>query len=202
MNILFLGDSITDCEHCFTADNLGNGFVKKLSLFPGITATNGGTDGFTFPRILQKWQKMYAQNQYDVVVITGGINETGILADIGLPCREADLLLERSMHALALLLDELSRQGTKRILLIEPFLFPFPGYRSLWIPVLKTVRRNMKKTVSAFDPDTVRLLSVQEKLDTLAGQIGCPAVTTDGIHLTDAGHDCLAGLLANCLAAF
>ena len=26
-----LGDSITDCDHCFTADFLGNGYVQMLS---------------------------------------------------------------------------------------------------------------------------------------------------------------------------
>ena len=26
-----LGDSITDCEHCFSRDFLGNGYVKMLS---------------------------------------------------------------------------------------------------------------------------------------------------------------------------
>ena len=26
-----LGDSITDCDHCFSRDSLGNGYVKILS---------------------------------------------------------------------------------------------------------------------------------------------------------------------------
>lgn len=29
--ILFLGDSITDCDHCFTGDNLGTGYVKYMA---------------------------------------------------------------------------------------------------------------------------------------------------------------------------
>lgn len=29
--ILFLGDSITDCDHCFTKDNLGTGYVKYMA---------------------------------------------------------------------------------------------------------------------------------------------------------------------------
>ena len=44
MNILFLGDSITDCAHNFTPDNLGGGYVKLIaSRHPEITAVNGGT---------------------------------------------------------------------------------------------------------------------------------------------------------------
>lgn len=63
MNLLFLGDGITDCDHCFTADNLGLGYVKKISLLPGVIAANGGTDGFIFPRVLQKWEQMYSQKK-------------------------------------------------------------------------------------------------------------------------------------------
>lgn len=31
LRILFLGDSITDCDHCFTRDNLGTGYVKYMA---------------------------------------------------------------------------------------------------------------------------------------------------------------------------
>lgn len=35
-----LGDSITDCDHCFSRDSLGNGYVKILSdRFKGTTQT-------------------------------------------------------------------------------------------------------------------------------------------------------------------
>ncbi|MDO4323335.1 MAG: SGNH/GDSL hydrolase family protein [Lachnospiraceae bacterium] len=202
MDILFLGDSITDCGHCFTADNLGDGFVKKLSLLPGINAVNGGSDGFTFPRVLQKWERLYAQNQYDCAVITGGVNETAVIAGTGLSEEQAALFLERSAEALRFLLEGLIRQRTKRILLVEPFLFPVPEYLSLWIPSLQRVRRRIKKTASVFDPNTVFYLSVQKELDLLAGQAGLSAVTTDGIHLTKAGHDCLAKLLEGSISRF
>ena len=47
-----LGDSITDCEHCFSRDFLGNGYVKMLSDClkrdgSDYQVRNYGTDGFT-----------------------------------------------------------------------------------------------------------------------------------------------------------
>ena len=47
-----LGDSITDCDHCFSRDSLGNGYVKILSdRFErddsDYQVRNYGTDGFT-----------------------------------------------------------------------------------------------------------------------------------------------------------
>ena len=57
--ITCLGDSITDCEHCFCPDSMGNGYVKLLSerLFNegfDCQVRNRGTDGFTIQRLLQR----------------------------------------------------------------------------------------------------------------------------------------------------
>ena len=245
MNILFLGGSTTDCGHCFTPDNLGNGYVKKLSLLPCITATNGGTDGFTFPDVLRKWRLMYAQNSYDCVVVTCGINDIGVIADLEEAGRHdaAVAFLDDSMTALRTLLDELS--GTagaqaashlSQILLLEPFLFPIPQARILWLPILQDIRKRIQEAIASFHiahssiskpalnldtenpgkhsvlPETksaysksmpcAQYVPTQAALDYLARQIGLSAVTTDGIHLTDKGHECLAKLVADALEIF
>ena len=223
MNILFLGDSITDCGHSFTGDDLGNGYVKKLSHLPGVCAANGGTDGFTFPDVLRKWRLMYAQNRYDCVIMTCGINDVGMAADFKEAGRDADAsaFLTGSMAALRTLLCELTgtvcaqtpsaygqvlniptlpsdtASPVSRILLLEPFLFPIPQARELWLPVLQEVRDRIQETITDFY--SARYVPTQAALDRLAGQVGLSAVTTDGVHLTDKGHDCLAKLVADTL---
>lgn len=202
MDILFLGDSITDCGHCFTSDDLGNGYVKKLSLLPGVSAVNGGTDGFTFPNVLRKWRRMYAQNTYDCVVIACGINDVGVIADLEEAGRHeaACAFLDESMSALRALLDELGGTNfphTSEILLLEPFLFPIPQARILWLPILQDVRKRIQEAIAG--TPCARYIPTQAALSSLSRQIGLSAVTPDGVHLTGKGHERLAKLVADAL---
>ena len=203
MSILFLGDSITDSDHCFTKDNLGNGYVKYLSCALEESVTNGGTDGFTFPQMLQKWRRTYRSSVYGMTVIAGGINEAGVIMHIGLDGTQAEDYICQSMAALKQLVLELHENGTDRILVVEPFIFPVPAHRILWTPWVEEIRKQMNRTIRILsgadkknvDSGTLKILSVQEPLDELAKRKGLDAVTTDGIHLTDPGHRILADTL-------
>ena len=80
--ITCLGDSITDCEHCFCPDSMGNGYVKLLSerLFNegfDCQVRNRGTDGFTIQRLLQR---VCASDDFhnNIVTILIGINDVSI----------------------------------------------------------------------------------------------------------------------------
>lgn len=203
MKILFLGDSITDCNHNFTPDCLGEGYVKIFSQdHPGTEIINGGSDGFTFPRTLEKWRRTYASAHCDCAVITGGVNEAGVVMNTCLQPEQASLFLDRSQTALHDLLSGLISRSTRRIVLVEPFLFPTPQYRLSWMPTLYEVRRRIRETASGFSSDTVLCISVQKQLEELArvhDAISYEAVTTDGIHLTEAGHRSLAGAVASVL---
>ena len=74
-----LGDSITDCEHCFSRDFLGNGYVKMLSDClkrdgSDYQVRNYGTDGFTINRLLQRIQGD-SDFTSDIITILIGIND-------------------------------------------------------------------------------------------------------------------------------
>lgn len=193
MNILFLGDSITDCAHNFTPDNLGGGYVKVIaSRHPEITAVNGGTNGFTFPRVLQKWQQMYAARTFDSAVITCGINEAGIVMNTGLSQEQSDGLIAHSAQAAQTLIAGLLGNGTTNVLLIEPFLFPTAQYLVHWLPALCSVREMIRQTVTKFPCDTVRYIPTQDILEQAAAR---EPVTHDGIHLNRFGNRHLAALV-------
>lgn len=196
MKILFLGDSITDCDHCFTEDNLGNGYVKYVAAqLENASIINAGTDSFTFPRILQKWQSNYSSSSFDTVIISGGINDVSIMMNTGLTQEQSDDWFHYSMTALQQLIDSLITGHTKKVLILEPFLLPAPAYLSLWLPCLEKFRGQIRRIARTFDTDTVHTICVQDALDTLVRQKGVHAVTTDGIHLTAAGHQCLARIV-------
>ncbi len=211
MNLLFLGDSITDCDHCFTPDNLGNGFVRrtaKLLEQKGVTArvVNGGADGFTLPRIYRKWLANYSGQRYDTAVILGGINEVGMVMEAD--CQEEDRreYLKNSGAALERLLLGLAADGCGKILVLEPFLFSSPAFLRTWLPCLEETRQVIMDTIrdarrglhSPPGPEArglIRYLPTQGLLDQEANRLGPGAITADGIHLTSAGHECLARLL-------
>lgn len=197
MNILFLGDSITDCAHNFTPDNLGGGYVKLIaSRHPEITAVNGGANGFTFPRVLQKWQRMYAARTYERAVITCGVNEAGIIMNTGLSQEQSDELLSRSKKAAQTLVAGLLENNTSKILLIEPFLFPTAQYLVHWTPVLFRVREMIRQTVLEFPCDSVTYVHTQNALEQAAAR---EPVTHDGIHLNRSGNQYLAALIETAL---
>lgn len=205
MNLLFLGASNTDCGHCFTSDNLGEGFVKltyeRLSVICRdkcriLSFTNGGTDGFTFPRIYQKWKTAYQTSSYDAAVILGGINEAGVIQNTALSPSQSKEYIQFSSRALTDLLLDLSHHGISHIFLLEPFLFPCPAYLELWIPTLEEIRTMIQDCINRYTGTAVlQYIPTQQELSSLAAQKGIDAVTTDGIHLTQDGHRCLSELL-------
>lgn len=222
MNLLFLGDSITDCGHCFTTDNLGNGYVKMIhdSCAGTHQIINGGTDGAVFPGIFRKWKLQYRTFQSDIVSILGGINEVGALMDSHMTDSQTDLLLLQSSQALYGLLAGLLENHVPLILLPEPFLFPYPSVLSTWMPSLYQVRHMIRQTASSVCREfkncichefssrsipehteasalysRIILIPLQPPLDIHAKRYGYSSVTSDGIHLTQKGHE----ILCECL---
>lgn len=225
-NFLFLGDSITDCSHCFTPDNLGDGYVKLIAeQIDSCSVVNGGTDGLTFPAICRKWQRSYASQPFDTVSILGGINDVGAVMDSGMSESQIRAQLLNSELALKKLLSGLLEQRTSLILLPEPFLFPYPHYLQTWMGRLEQMRDLIRTAVTSlsFRPDVlsdrnayppvlrkkaldspltfgisdseIRIIPLQPALDAFAERHGFAAVTTDGIHLTQDGHQ----IVCNCI---
>ncbi len=234
MKLLFLGDSITDCGHCFSEDGLGDGYVKMISqklndshssYDPGcgnsisglrreeFHVVNGGTDGFTFPRIYQKWRQQYSSENWDIVSILGGVNEVGAIMDSGLSENAVSSLLASSEQALYMLLRRLCQKNVRRILLLEPFLFPYPAYLANWMLTLDRVRSMIRNAASMAEPAAdsaagpapgfsasfrkICLVPLQPALDAYASEHGFSSVTTDGIHLTEQGHRIICDCILN-----
>lgn len=228
MNLLFLGDSITDCHHCFTADNLGNGYVKMIQNSCAGThhVVNGGIDGATFPGIFRKWTLQYQTCLFDIVSVLGGINEVGSIMDSHMTDSQIDRLLTQSFQSLHDLLAALITTHVPLILLPEPFLFPYPAYLNAWMPYLQKVRYMIRDTAFSVcrefhdcvcqefallsTPETTEtamlqcrsrivLIPLQPSLNAYAEAHGFSSVTSDGIHPTQQGHELICECLRSCL---
>lgn len=202
MNILFLGASNTDCGHCFTEDNLGNGYVKFIAerLDPKhFSVVNGGSDGFTFPRMYRKYLDFYSTRRFDAAVILGGINEAGMLADNGLNPHESQTLLDESEAALRELIYALFSNGTRQIFLLEPFLFSSPSILLSWLPAYESVRERIHACIKTFAKEPLIFVPLQNRLLSLANASNPDSVTTDGIHLAPLGHRMVADWVAQAM---
>lgn len=179
---------------------------------------NGGTDGFTFPRILRKWEQTWKDAAFDAVFILGGINEVGALMDSGMDEVSHRELLKRSADALSELLAGLLASGCPQIFVLEPFLFDTPQYLKSWMGTLVEAWEMIRQTVLAcggeiqatasFSPNSefsvpfdhsncIHLLPTQPFLDDAVQRFGISAITKDGIHLAQQGHCILAEMIVN-----
>lgn len=218
MQIICLGDSITDCKHLFEDFPLGNGYVQILSeMFRNQTPSfsisadtvrrsssavqltdkstgaihfrNCGIDGFTVTRVLENIrQHRIFLHRSPVITLLIGINDIGLIMNTD----RTDSQKEQMMREFATHYNELLNLLTadaRQVILMEPFIFPHPEEYETWIPYVHTMS------------DIIRQLSVRFRLPFLplhnyfnkeATQSGFDAITTDGIHLTLYGHKLLA----------
>ncbi len=195
-----LGDSITDCDHCFFPDLLGDGYVKMLAeRFEregySLQIRNCGTDGFTVQRLLQR-AKTDRTVIGDIITVLIGINDIGMMMNTNrTPAQQEEMMVSFQEHYLELL-TILTKSGS-RIVLMEPFVFSCPAFYENWKPLLHKMCRILKTLAGQFH---LPFLSLQRELDEEVRRYGYSAITTDGVHLTRQGQQYLADRLYSCIA--
>ena len=204
MQIICLGDSITDCNHLFEDFPLGNGYVQILSeMFrnqpPSFSISadtvrrsssavqltdrstgaihfrNCGIDGFTVARVLENIrQHRIFLHCSPVITLLIGINDIGLIMNTD----RTDSQKEQMMREFATHYNELLNLLTtdaRQVILMEPFIFPHPEEYETWIPYVHTMS------------DIIRQLSVRFRLPFLplhnyfnkeATQSGFDTITT------------------------
>lgn len=199
--ILCLGDSITDCDHCFSSDMLGNGYVKILShklaeQGKNCQVRNCGTDGFTLFRLLQN-SRLYLSDNPDLITILIGINDVGLMMNTDRSSiQKQEMLLQFDSRYRELI--TILTKSVSHILLMEPFLFSWPAVYKNWFPYVKEMSKQIAKLATDFQ---LPFLSLQQELNAKAQIYGFSRITTDGIHLTTQGHEVLAQRLYSCITA-
>lgn len=197
--ILCLGDSITDCDHCFSSDMLGNGYVKILSNMlarqgADCQVRNRGTDGFTIFRLLQNSQ-LYLSDNSDLITILIGINDVGLMMNTDRSSIQKQKMLLQFDSRYRELITILTK-STSHILLMEPFLFSWPAVYKNWFPYVKEMSKRIAKLAADFQ---LPFLSLHQELNANAQIYGFSFITMDGIHLTTQGHEILAQRLYSCI---
>ena len=189
--LLFLGDSITDCNHYFDPENLGLGYVRMISEqinTPDKTyqVRNMGNDGFTVSALRRLWKRSCLSLQPDLITILIGINDLAMIKNTGIT---PSVGLAQFRDTYQELLDDIRMLTNCPILLMEPFIFPHPAEYLLWEEELFSMNHIIK---SLADCNGLSYLPLWDAFKTASKEQGLSAITTDGIHLTAAGHEIIS----------
>ncbi len=203
MNLLFLGDSLTDCGRLFDRQGLGDGYVRMIQTtlktsFSDLSILNRGVDGFTVSRVYGMWKSLpeRQKSSFEIVSILVGVND----AAEWMSDPERQNTLPESMRDFAGIYEDLVTDildyGIPRIVLMEPFIFSCPQEFLLWRPVLAEISASIQKIAKTYRLD---FLPLQKALDQAAEKEGFSAVTLDGVHLTKRGNELIAREWTNAL---
>ena len=190
MKIVFIGDSITDCERDRTDENsLGNGFVKILSdklrpIYPDmdIQLINKGISGNEVCDVLARINKDVIDLKPDTAVVMIGINNVLHQYKYG---KQLDLKqFERDFTEL---LGKIKDAGITLIVL-EPFLMPAPDklrMRPLFNKELEIIHRVAVDIADEF-------VAYDEMFNGLSESIRYTEYSMDGVHPTHRGSRLIA----------
>lgn len=189
--LLFLGDSITDCNHYFDPENLGYGYVRMIEKQintpdKNYQVQNFGNDGFTVPALRRLWQRKGLNLKPDFITILIGINDLAVIKNTGVT---PSVGLAQFREQYQALIEDIRLMTDCPILLMEPFIFPHPAEYASWEPELHQMNKLIRQL--AFD-NGLFFLPLWEDLLSTAQKEGFSEITTDGIHLTAEGHKILA----------
>lgn len=186
---LFLGDSITDAGHLWEADPrmLGDGFIRKISestAFSSAHLVNRGQDGFTSAALLRLVRRMTDLDTFTTITVLIGVNDLPVAF-----YTDPTWIRTTFAPSVQALFELLTSAGSKKLLIMEPFLFTPPDSHSHLLPLLLQEQQILQAYAAACDAVYIPL---QEALQAAIDRLGTAAVTTDGIHLTHAGNQILA----------
>lgn len=190
MKIVFIGDSITDCERDRNDEtSLGNGYVKVLSdklrpIYPDmdIELINKGISGNEVCDVLARVQKDVIDLKPDAAVVMIGVNNALHQFKYG---KELDLKqFERDYREL---LTKIKQAGITLICL-EPFLLPAPDklrMRPLFNKELAIIHDISVEIADEF-------VAYDEMFNGLAESIRYTEYSVDGVHPTHRGSRLIA----------
>ena len=190
MKIVFIGDSITDANHNYSDNPLGEGYVKIVADeirgdHSDVEILNKGHDGFTVFSLWKFLDHDCISKKPDIVSILIGCNDVSIKMSTGRTLEEQGF-----QEYYEKILKKLRQKTEAEIICMGPFIFPHPLEFKNWIPDMKRAEEIAKESAEKYNAVFVPLHDV---LNESAATGGYGEITTDGTHLTEAGAAIVAG---------
>lgn len=190
--VLFIGDSITDAgRNREEGEDLGQGYVLMAAASfsarhprHGVRFLNRGIAGDRVRDLVARWDADCLDLAPDVVSVLIGINDTW---------RRFDSAEETPTAAYERDYRDLLRRARERLdarfILIEPFLLPIGEDQHAWRPDLDPRIGVVRRLATEFD---AALVPADGAFAAAIADAGPAVWSTDGVHLTPAGHAFLA----------
>ncbi|MGL4336323.1 MAG: SGNH/GDSL hydrolase family protein [Turicibacter sp.] len=193
--VLFIGDSVTDCNRNRADFNcLGEGYVKLISQYltlkhpkKNMTVLNRGVSGDRTVDMQRRLKEDCLDLNPQVVSILIGINDTWRRYDCG---DETSVIVFEDTYRQ--ILTQITEQLQAEIIMCEPFLLPVTSHQEQWRedlnPKIEVVRNLAKEFNATFIP--------LDELFTDA-KVGKSAAyyAADGVHPSSQGHELIANAI-------
>lgn len=194
--ILFIGDSITDVGRNRQEDNdLGQGYPMLLAAYLlnkylayDLKILNRGIGGDRLADLKNRWEEDCLELNPEIVSILIGIND--IWHDIDAEEMLDKAALEKFEADYRWLLKMLAHRTDARVILMEPYVLPYPKDRVHWRkhldPRIQIVRRLANEYHAALVPldGVLNAQGIENGFQTYTGD--------DGVHPTLTGHAAIA----------
>ncbi|WP_421378281.1 SGNH/GDSL hydrolase family protein [Bacillus salacetis] len=193
--LLFIGDSVTDCERSKPdgEGSLGNGYVSFVdgllqAVYPewGIRVVNKGINGHTIRDLKKRWQEDVLDQKPDLLSIMIGINDVWRQYDTPF-IKESHVYVEEYENTLRSLVEK-TKPGVKHIFLMTPFYLE-PNEQD-------AMRRSMDqygRVVKRIAGETGCLfIDTQAAFNKVLKDLYPAAIAWDRVHPSTAGHMVLA----------
>lgn len=196
--LLFIGDSITDVNrNREISEDLGQGFPLMIAaylqaLYPEMRLNflNRGIGGNTLLDLKNRWEKDCLDLNPDIVTILIGINDTWRNDHPEKELTEEELNEFEANYRY--LLKTLLHRTDAKVILMEPFVLPYPKDRIKWRADLDQRIQVVRKMAREYQTE---LIPLDGLLNAAGIKHGFSYYTgDDGVHPTHAGHGTIAKL--------
>lgn len=194
--LLFIGDSITDVgRNREDYGSLGHGFPLMIAaylqaMYPEkrLTFLNRGIGGDRLIDLKNRWEDDCLDLNPDIVTILIGINDTWRNPHPEKKVSEEELNEFEADYRY--LLKSLLQRTDAKVILMEPFVLPYPKDRIVWREDLDQRIQIVRKMAREYQTE---LIPLDGLLNAAGIKNGFSYYTgEDGVHPTDAGHGTIA----------
>jgi acyl-CoA thioesterase I len=194
--IVFIGDSITDCDRRTDPLGLGGGYVDMIARalrHRGDTSTivNTGISGDRVEHLQARWQQDALDHRPTVLSIYIGVNDTLVAFFQGRPT-PPELFEQRYVD----ILERTAAAGMPKLVIVDPFYVPATQDKAPWFEGNAFAREDLDSKRPIVRALATRygaaFVPLQDVMDAAVAERGPAVIAPDGVHPSSHGDRLIA----------